>query len=67
MSRGSWMRSNLTTQVYGPSDAERRELSLDLRFSTGLSLTLVVTNLCIPSEALAWWERRTARKAATVV
>jgi hypothetical protein len=24
--------------------------------------TVTATNLCLPSEALAWWERRTARK-----
>lgn len=26
--------------------------------------TVTTTNLCIPSEALAWWERRTTRKQA---
>jgi len=25
-------------------------------------MTLTTTNLCLPSEALAWWERRTTRK-----
>lgn len=35
MSTGTWMRSNLTTQGYCLSDAERRELSVALRFSTG--------------------------------
>jgi hypothetical protein len=84
---GAWMRSNLTTQGYFLSDPERRELSVALRFSTGLCLALVVialalaspgmvlggllasacatvtaTNLCIPSEALAWWERHATRR-----
>lgn len=49
---GAWMRSNLTTQGYCLSDAERRELSLGLRFSTGLCLTLVVTALVLQSPAL---------------
>ena len=49
---GAWMRSNLTTQGYCLSDAERRELSLGLRFSTGLCLTLVVTALVLQSSAL---------------
>jgi hypothetical protein len=26
--------------------------------------TVTVTNLCLPSEALAWWERRTTREKA---
>ena len=26
--------------------------------------TVTATNLCLPSEALAWWERRTARTDA---
>ena len=49
---GAWMRSNLTTQGYCLSDVERRELSLGLRFSTGLCLTLVVTALVLQSPAL---------------
>jgi hypothetical protein len=49
MSPGAWMRSNLTTQGYCLSDAERRELSLALRFSTGLCLTLVVVALTLES------------------
>jgi len=136
------MCSNLSTQGYCLSDTERRELSVGLRFSTGLCLALVIvalalespvmvfalsvigviaglsarhpfdhlwnhgvrhlvggpqlppnptrrrhafkvatawlvvvggllaaacatvtaTNLCLPSEALAWWERRTTRE-----
>ena len=142
MNPAVWMRSNLSTQGYCLSDAERRELSVGLRFSTGLCLALVIvalalespvmvfalsvigviaglsarhpfdhlwnhgvrhlvggpplppnptrrrhafkvatawlvvvggllaaacatvtaTNLCLPSEALAWWERRTTRE-----
>jgi hypothetical protein len=27
-----------------------------------MKLTTTATNLCIPSEALAWWERHTDRK-----
>ncbi len=42
------MRSNLTTQGYCLSDTERRELSLGLRFSTGLCLTLVVKTMSYP-------------------
>ena len=48
---GTWMRSNLTTQGYCLSDAERRELAVGLRFSTGLCLTLVVVALVITSPA----------------
>jgi hypothetical protein len=49
---GSWMRANLTTQGYCLSDAERRELAVGLRFSTGLCLTLVVTALVLASPAM---------------
>lgn len=52
MSTGTWMRSNLTTQAYCLSDAERRELSVALRFSTGLCLTLVVLALALQSPAM---------------
>jgi hypothetical protein len=48
----AWMRSNLTTQGYCLSDAERRELALGLRFSTGLCLTLVVVALVLESAAM---------------
>ena len=34
MNAGAWMRGNLTTQGYRLSDAERRQLSVGLRFST---------------------------------
>ncbi|MEO6859320.1 MAG: DUF4395 family protein [Solirubrobacteraceae bacterium] len=44
-----WMRSNLTTQGYCLSDAERSELWLGLRFSTGLCLTLVAVALALES------------------
>lgn len=30
----------------------------------GACATVTATNLCLPSEALAWWERRTNRNAA---
>ena len=48
---GTWMRANLTTQGYCLSDAERRELAVGLRFSTGLCLTLVVVALVLTSPA----------------
>jgi hypothetical protein len=54
MSPGAWMRSNLTTQGYCPSDAERRELSLGLRFSTGLCLTLVIVALTLESPVMVF-------------
>src|SRR2546429_6819683 len=49
---GSWMRGNLTTQGYCLSDAERRRLSLGLRFSTGTCLLLVITALGLESSAM---------------
>jgi hypothetical protein len=52
MTPGAWMRSNLTTQGYCLSDAERRDLSIALRFSTGLCLTLVVVALAIESPVM---------------
>jgi hypothetical protein len=54
MSPGAWMRSNLTTQGYCLSDDERRELSLALRFSTGLCLTLVVVALALESPVMVF-------------
>jgi len=54
MSTGTWMRSNLTTQGYRLSDAERRELSVGLRFSTGLCLTLVVAALALQSPVMVF-------------
>ena len=48
------MRSNLTTQGYCLSDAERRELWLGLRFSTGLCLTLVVVALALRSPVMVF-------------
>jgi hypothetical protein len=48
------MRSNLTTQGYCLSEAERRELSLALRFSTGLCLTLVVVALALESPVMVF-------------
>ena len=50
----AWMRGNLTTQGYCLSDAERRELALGLRFSTGLCLTLVVVALALASPAMVF-------------
>ena len=51
---GHWMRENLTTQGYCLGDAERRELAIGLRFSTGLCLTLVVTALVLASPAMVF-------------
>lgn len=50
----AWMRSNLTTQGYCIADAERRELWLGLRFSTGLCLTLVLIALAVQSAAMVF-------------
>jgi hypothetical protein len=49
-----WMRSNLSTQGYCLSDAERRELSVGLRFSTGLCLTLVLVALALESPVMVF-------------
>lgn len=54
MNAGSWMRGNLSTQGYCLNDAERRELWLGLRFSTGLCLALVITALVLQSAALVF-------------
>jgi hypothetical protein len=54
MSTGAWMRSNLTTQGYRLSDAQRRELSVALRFSTGLCLTLVIVALALESPVMVF-------------
>jgi hypothetical protein len=54
MSPGAWMDSNLTTQGYCLSDEERRELSLALRFSTGLCLTLVIIALATESPVMVF-------------
>ena len=48
------MRGNLTTQGYCLSDAERRELAVALRFSTGLCLSLVVAALALESPAMVF-------------
>jgi hypothetical protein len=51
-STGAWMRTNLTTQGYNLTDAERRDLAVGLRFSTGLCLSLVVVALVIESPGM---------------
>ena len=53
-SAGAWMRANLSTQGYCLTDAERRELWLGLRFSTGLCLPLVATALVLESAPMAF-------------
>ena len=54
MNPAVWMRSNLSTQGYCLSDAERRELSVGLRFSTGLCLTLVLVALALESPVMVF-------------
>jgi Domain of unknown function (DUF4395) len=54
MSAGAWVRGNLTTQGYCLSDAERRELSLGLRFSTALCLTLVIVAVSLESAVMVF-------------
>lgn len=49
-----WTRANLTTQGYCLNDAERRELWLGLRFSTGVCLSLVVVALALDSPAMVF-------------
>jgi hypothetical protein len=51
---GTWMRANLTTQGYCLTDAERRELAVGLRFSTGLCVSLVVVALVLESPAMVF-------------
>jgi hypothetical protein len=48
----AWMHNNLTTQGYCLSDAQKRDLSVALRFSTGTCLALVVTALAFQSGAV---------------
>jgi hypothetical protein len=54
MNGGQWMRENLSTQGYCQTDDERRELSVALRFSTGLCLALVVVALALQSAAMVF-------------
>lgn len=54
MNPAVWMRSNLSTQGYCLSDAERRELSVGLRFSTGLCLALVIVALALESPVMVF-------------
>jgi Domain of unknown function (DUF4395) len=49
---GAWMRTNLTTQGYCLTDAQRRDLAVGLRFSTGLCLALVVVALALESPSM---------------
>lgn len=51
---GAWMRANLTTQGYCLSDAERRQLAVGLRFSTGLCLSFVVVALALQSAVMVF-------------
>jgi hypothetical protein len=49
MGMTAWMGKNLATQGYRLSDAEKRELAVGLRFSTGLCLALVITAVALQS------------------
>jgi hypothetical protein len=49
---GTWLAANLTTQGFCLTDADRRELAVGLRFSTGLCLALVVVALGLESAAM---------------
>jgi hypothetical protein len=51
---GDWMCGNLTAQGYCLRDAERRELAVGLRFSTGLCLSLVVVALTLESPGMVF-------------
>jgi hypothetical protein len=54
MNAGAWMRENLTTQGYRLSDAERRQLAVGLRFSTGVCLALVIVALALESPVMVF-------------
>src|SRR5947208_12841712 len=54
MTTGAWMRGNLTTQGYCLTDAQRHELAVGLRFSTGLCLGLVVVALVLASPVMVF-------------
>jgi hypothetical protein len=49
-----WMHANLETQGYRLTAAERRGLSVGLRFSTGACLALVVVALVLESSAMVF-------------
>jgi hypothetical protein len=49
---GRWMRGNLSTQGYTLTDAERRRLTIGLRFPTALCLALVVSALALESAVM---------------
>jgi hypothetical protein len=53
-SAGAWMRENLSTQGYCLTDAERRDVAVGLRFSTGLCLSLVVVALALESPVMVF-------------
>ena len=54
MKPSSWTHRNLITQGYRLGDAELSELSVAVRFSTGLCLALVVAALMLESPAVAF-------------
>ena len=54
MSGGAWMGANLGRQGYCLTAAQRRELRVALRFSTGACLALVVTSLFLQSPLMVF-------------
>src|SRR4051794_1323852 len=54
MSAGARMGANLARQGYCLTDAQRHELRIALRFSTGLCLALVVTALVLQSPLMVF-------------
>jgi Domain of unknown function (DUF4395) len=54
MSADAWMGANLERQGYCLTEAQRRELRVALRFSTGVCLALVVTALALQSPAMVF-------------
>jgi hypothetical protein len=54
VSASGWMGANLGRQGYCLTAAQRRELGVALRFSTGLCLALVVTALALESPAMVF-------------
>jgi hypothetical protein len=54
VSAGTWLDANLGRQGYCLTAAQRRELGVALRFSTGACLALVVTALVLQSPVMAF-------------
>jgi hypothetical protein len=54
MTAGAWMGANLARQGYCLTPAQRRDLRIALRFSTGVCLALVVTALVLQSPLMVF-------------